>query len=126
VRLKAGNIVPAFNVQAFTLADGGLRYYVRAEWKSGEEAEGDPTYVLGAWMALEPRLHILAVAHKTSSYGFEGYLPVLLNVIGLGNGKTGLIISTQRDESSYLNLCEYRDGDDIAHMRCLQSIGSAE
>lgn len=126
VRLQAEKIVPAFTVQAFTLADGSLRYYVRAEWKSGAEPNGDPTYVLAAWMAPEPKLHILVVTHKTSPYGFEHDLPVLLNVIGLGNGKTGVIISSEGEDSSYVGLFEYRDGDDLAHMRCLQLIGSAE
>jgi len=126
VRLTAATIVPAFAIQPFTLADGSLRYYVRAEWKSGEEPNGNATYVLAAWMATEPSVRVLAVEHQTSPYGFEHELPLLLNVVDLGKGKTGLIISINGEDSAWLKLLEYRDGVDLNHMPKLQSIGSAE
>ncbi len=125
IRLKTAKLVPAFEMQSFTLVDGSLRYYVRAEWKSGEEEYGQSAYALAAWMSPQPKLHILAVETQTSQYGFAYELPVLHNVFDLGGGKTGIIISSAGEDSTWLMLLEYRDGG-LAQMHELQTIGSAE
>ena len=86
----AGGVAPALKVPPFQLAGGSSRYYVRAVWKSGQEAEQQGTYALAAWMTPLPTLHILAVEKRTTGYGDLG-LPDLLNVVDLGAGRTGII-----------------------------------
>jgi hypothetical protein len=126
-RSLAASVAPSFKVQPFHAADGSLRYYVRAEWNPGEGPQDRPSYVLGAWMTPLPTLHILAVQKRTSPYdGFESNLPDLLNVVDLGDGKTGMIVHIQGLDSTELHLLEYRDGVDLKSMRLLQSIGSGE
>jgi Ethanolamine utilization protein EutJ (predicted chaperonin) len=60
-----------------------------------------------------------------SGAGFE-CLPDLLNVIDLGGGNAGIIVSEHGDDSVSLSLVEYRDGMHLGHIRTLQSIGSGE
>jgi hypothetical protein len=74
------------------------------------------------WIAPPPTLHVLAVE---SGAGFE-YLPDLLNLIDLGGGNAGIIVSEHGGDSASLSLAEYRDGMDLGQMRTLQSIGSGE
>ena len=120
-RRHAESSSPVFQVQAFRLNDGTLRYYARAEWKPEKDLDRS-SYALGAWISPAPRLHILALEQRTSGYEpFEGVLPNLLNIVDLG-GKTGIIVSTGGDDSVELNLLEYRDGVNLSHMRTLQSI----
>jgi len=104
-------------VQSFTLADGSPRYYARAESVS-EKA-------LSAWLSPDPSLHVLAFQDQTSKYGFNSETPELLNVIDLGRGRTGIIISTTGEDSSGLFLLEYRDGP-LQAMRKLFFISAAE
>lgn len=111
-------------MQSFRLANGGLRHYARASWDSGKEPIGGSDAVLGAW--LTPALQILAVETGTSPYGFESALPILLNVVDLGSGRTGLIVSVSGEDSLSLNLVEYRGGVSLNEMRTLQTIGAAE
>ena len=126
-RREAGDVQPAFKVQPFQVADGSLRYYVRAEWKSGKESKNKSTYVLAAWMTPLPTLHILAVEKRTSPYdGIDYGLPNLLNVVDLGDGRTGIIVDIKGLDSTQLDLKEYRDGDSIRSMRVMQSISSGE
>lgn len=126
-RRTAGNISPAFKVQPFQLADGSLRYYVRAEWKSGREPKNTPSYMLAAWIAPRPTLRILAVEKRTSPYdGIESGLPDLRNVVDLGAGRTGMIFGISGLDSTDLRLVEYRDGASVLKMKLLQSISSGE
>jgi hypothetical protein len=126
-RRVAGNVSPAIKVQPFQVADGSLRYYVRAEWKSGREPKYTPSYVLAAWMTPLPTLHILAVEKRTSPYdGIENGLPDLRNVVDLGGGRTGIIVDIKGLDSTELRLAEYHDGADIKGMRAMQSIGTGE
>jgi len=126
IRLKVQKAPLAFEMQSFTLADGTLRYYVRAEWKSEEQSDYQPTYALAAWMVPSPALRILAVETQTSSYGFEFALPILENVVDLGNGRTGMIFSTYGEDSRALVLLQYRDGVSLHQMRALQTISAGE
>ena len=121
-RHEAESVSPLFVVQQFRLADGAQRYYARAAWQSGKGSREKLIYGLGAWIAPLPTLHVVAAE---SGAGFE-YLPNLLNVIDLGGGKAGIIVSEHGDDSASLSLVEYRDGMDLGHMRILQSIGSGE
>jgi hypothetical protein len=121
-RREAENVSPSFAVQQFRLADGSLRYYGRAGWKTGGGPRAKMIFGLGAWIAPLPALHLQAVE---SAVGF-GYLPELLNVIDLGGGNTAIVISQQRDDSRSLNLLEYHGGLDLSHMRTLQSISVGE
>jgi len=126
-RRLAGSAVPALRVQPFQVADGSLRYYVRAEWKSGKETRLQYPYSLGAWIAPLPTLRILAVEKRTSPYASaDGGLPELLNVVDLGAGRTGVIVHLSHGDSVELDLAEYRDGAGIKSMRLLQSIGTGE
>ena len=126
-RKDVEDVSPAFEVQPFLVADGSLRYYVRAEWKSGKEPNDTPSYVLAAWMNPLPKLHILAVQKRTSRYGdIHDGLPELLNVVDLGNGRTGIIVESFGEDSRALNLFEYRDGITLFDMDVIQSIGTGE
>jgi hypothetical protein len=126
-RRATGDVPPAFKVQPFHVADGSLRYYVRAEWKSGKEPKNTLPYALAVWMAPLPTLHILAVEKRTSPYdGVENCLPDLLNVVDLGDGRTGIIIDINGEDGTEADLAEYRDGANIKNMRVMQSIGSGE
>jgi hypothetical protein len=121
-RHEAESVSPSFAVQQFRLADGSLRYYARAGWKSGKGPREKLIYGLAAWIAPLPTLHVQAVESRA---GFE-YLPDLLNVIDLGGGKTAIVFSEHGDDSGSLSLVEYHDGVDLSHMRTLQSIGAGE
>jgi hypothetical protein len=85
-RHEAESVSPSFDVQQFRLADGRLRYYARAGWKSVKETGAKLIYGLGVWIA--PLPHTLTVE---SASGFE-YLPDLLNVIDLGSVNTAIVI----------------------------------
>jgi hypothetical protein len=118
----AGTESPVFEVQRFRLADGGPRYYARAGWSCDEgPRENPPPCAFGAWLT-EPGPRILAV----DSAFYYGVLPVLLNVVDLGAGRTGLIVALKGADSSDVRMVEYRDGVDFYHMRVLQSIGAGE
>ena len=54
------------------------------------------------------------------------FLPNLLNVVDLGDGKTGIIVNITGEDSAEIDLMEYRDGVDTKRMRVLQSIASGE
>ena len=114
-------------MQLLRVADGSVRYYVRAEWKSGNESNDTSTYLLAAWISHLPMLHILAVEKRTSPYsGIEHGLPNLLNVVDLGDGRTGIIVDIKGLDSTQLDLKEYRDGANVRSMRVIQSISSGE
>ncbi len=121
-RHDAESVPPVFAVQQFDLADGGRRYYARAAWRSGKGSRTKLIYGLGAWITPLPVLRVLAVETEA---GFE-YLPNLLNVIDLGRGRVGIIVSEHGDDSASLSIVEYRDGMTLGEMPVLQSIGSAE
>jgi hypothetical protein len=123
----AGNVAPALRVQPFQLADGSLRYYVRAEWKSGKETDSQYPFTLAAWITPLPTLRILAVEKRTSAgYAIDDGLPDLLNVVDLGAGSTGIIVHVSYGESIELDLAEYRDGVGIQSMRLMQSLSFGE
>jgi hypothetical protein len=123
----ADGISPIFNVQGFRLADGTLRYYARAEWKSGKGEDVESIYALAAWIAPQPTLHVLAVQTRTSPYNdFDSVLPTLRNVVDLGEERTGIIVSIIGEDNSSTRLLEYRDGLDFQHMRVMQYIGAGE
>jgi len=111
---------PVFSVQAFRVADGSLRYYATAKWKSGAKPEPSG-FSLGAWLTPTPALRILAVEANQNLD-----LPYLLNVADLGGGKTGMILGNGGEDSTSTDLVEYQDGVDAAHMRRLQSIAAGE
>lgn len=126
-RHAADSVSPAVEVQAFHLADGSLRYYARAAWSIDEGADQKIGYALAAWIAPQPTLHILAVQTRSSPYdGLDNVLPSLLNVIDLGEGRTGIIVEQIGEDSTSLNLVEYQDGMDLGHMRLLHDIGAGE
>jgi hypothetical protein len=126
-RRGASSVPLAFKVQPFRVADGSLRYYVRAEWKSGKEQKDTSIYVLAAWIAPLPTLHILALENRTSPYdGIEDGLPTLFNVVDLGDGRAGIIIHISGSDGAELRLVEYRDGVNIKGMRVMQSISTGE
>ena len=124
-RSAAAGLEPALIVQPFRVADGSMRYYARAVWKTGKETPQRPPYSIGAWISPVPAIHIMAGEPRTSPYGDFG-LPEPLNVVDLGAGRTGIIVDVEGLDSRELNLFEYRDGASIKQMRLLQSIGVGE
>lgn len=125
-RREAERVPPALAVQTFRVADGSLRYYVRAQWKSATQTDDESPYMLAAWMTPNPTLHLLSLETRTSSYGFDSALPQLLNVIDLGGGRTAIIVSSAGDDSMSLDLLEYRDGLSLRHMPSLDSVNCGE
>ena len=121
------NDSPALKVQSFQLADGSLRYYARAKWASVKDSTGMSDYMLAAWLTPLPTLRILAVEKRTSPYGgiIDG-VPDLLNVVGLGDGKTGVIVNIRGGDSIELRLAYYQDGANVQEMPVIQSIGTGE
>jgi hypothetical protein len=122
-------ISPFVDVQAFRLANGRLRYYARAAWnlEEGNEQGRKTTFGLAGWISPTPTLHILAGETGTSPYdGLDAVLPSLLNVVDLGEGRTGIIVSVEGQDSASTDLLEYRDGQHLGSMRVLQSIGTGE
>ena len=126
VKAKIKSSIPAFEVQSFNLSNGSLHYYVRAEWQVKDDAKRETAFALGAWIKPLPAVTILAIESQSSSYGFEYELPKLLNVVDLGSGETGIIVSIVGEDSYWLELLEYREGADLGHMPQLQIIGSVE
>jgi hypothetical protein len=122
---------PAFTVQPFRSANGALRYYVRSEWREPGQ-DGKTTYARGAWFAWVPApgggssVHILARQEKTSDYGFSEELPVLRNVVALDADTTGIIVTSDGEDSTSTCLLVYRDGIDLQHMSKLQCIEAGE
>jgi hypothetical protein len=123
----AGGVAPALRIQPFQVADGSLRYYVSATWRSGKERvpQYPPPYALAAWMAPRPKLRILAEEKRTSGYGDFG-IPELLSVVDLGDGGTGVIVNVPGDDSYEMKLSQYRDGLSIKGMRVFQALGVGE
>jgi hypothetical protein len=119
---QAADLEPTMAVQAFHLADGFSRYYARIEWRADDQPEGSPSFAMGAWIAPQGGLHILAVEPITSPYGFTDELPNLLNVVDLGEGKTGIIVSITGPGEDTVGLWEYRDGDNLSQMHLFQSL----
>jgi hypothetical protein len=126
-RRDAQGISPIFNAESFRVADGTLRYYARAEWKWGKPEDLRSNFALAAWIIAEPKLRIAAVQTTTSPYdGLDTLLPKLLNVLDLGGGRTGIILSISGEDSASTRLLEYHDGIDFQHMRVLQTIEAGE
>jgi hypothetical protein len=126
-RHAADGVSPEVEVQAFHLADGSLRYYAKAAWSFDEGENQKIGYALAAWIAPQPTLHILAVQTRSSPYdALESVLPSLLNVIDLGEGRTGIIVEQSGEDSTSLDLIDYHDGVDLGHMRLLHAIGAGE
>lgn len=114
---------PEFSVQAFRIAGGGVRYYAIAEWKSGKEPRPMSDFSIGAWIDPVPSPHVLALDIRRDP---DVYLPYILNVVDLGDGKTGMILRKGTEDSTSTDLVEYRDGLDVEHMKLLQSVGAGE
>ena len=134
---NSGNLSLSFTTQSVRLATGDLRYYVRAGWKTpqgsygecltGDLKRGTPNYVRGFWLAPAPALHIVSVEERTSPFDpLEDVLPDLLKAVGLGAGKTGLIVHFSGEDSTALDLLEYREGARLGSMPVLQSIAAGE
>ena len=121
------NDSPELKVQSFQLADGSLRYYARAKWTSVKDSTGMSDYLLAAWLTPLPTLRILAVEKRTSPYGgINDGVPDLLNVVGLEEGKTGIIVNIRGGDSIELRLAYYQDGANVQEMPVIQSIGTGE
>jgi hypothetical protein len=121
----AEKISPAFVIQAFTVADGSLRYHVQAEWRAGRESGYDLRHTFAAWLAGGQALRILAT--EQLSFGSDAVSEQkVLSVVSLGRGRTGLVVSIRRYESLALQLVEYRDGARLSDMRVLQNVSTAE
>jgi hypothetical protein len=125
-RRVPGDLATMVATDRFTLADGSQRYYVRAEWRRDPTAHGKPAYAFAAWLAPSPALRILAVETTTANDDFTNEFPILENVVDLGNGATGLIVTIWGGDGRSLSLIQYADGMNIAHMRHLHSISAGE
>lgn len=128
-RSAAQGVSPVFDVESFRVADGTLRYYARAAWKWGTPEDLRSNYALAAFLEAKPQLQIVAVQAATSPVyedDLDGVLPPILDVVDLGDGRTGVIVASEGEDSSATRLLEYRDGVDLWHMHFLQSIEAGE
>jgi len=115
---------PRLDIQGVRLAAAGERYFVRAEWS----ADGKATFVLGAWVKLDPAPSILSVdmtALDAEQSGFDCCYPLgpvtpmdeayprLLCTVDLGNGRTGVIRRHIAYESGGIELDEYTDASGL-------------
>lgn len=123
-RNAAERSAPYVRIKAFHLHDGSLRYYASAEWYQGTQITDTTSYSIAGWITADPKLQIMALEPRTFGYGADE--PELLNVLDLGDGKTGVILSISQGESIETDLFEYRDGVDLKQMRVLQSIAFGE
>ena len=104
------------------MRDGIIRYFVWSDWR----VETGPNYQsvlhFAAWISPTPTPHILAVEPKSNYLEKEQ----LLNVVDLGNGKTGVIVYIQGSASRGIELREYKDGSTLKGMRMIQAVGAGE
>jgi hypothetical protein len=49
---------PAIRMQPFTLADGSVRYYARAQWNLPGKPNGRSSYALAGWMSAQRFAHL--------------------------------------------------------------------
>lgn len=125
VSALAEGLSPAFITEPFTLADGSLRYHVRAEWRAGREVGYDLQHAFAAWLTSAPTLRILAT--EQLSFGSDANIEEeLLAVVDLGQGRTGAVVSTWGGDTRAMRLVEYRDGLQLSQMRTLQIIAFGE
>ena len=117
----AASLSPAFVIEPFTIADGGLRYHVRAEWRAGREKGYDLMHAFAAWMTSVPALRILAT-ERLSFASDANIQEELLTVVDLGRGRTGAVLSIHNPASRGALLVEYRDGVQLSQMRALQTV----
>jgi len=75
-------------------------------------------------MTTSPAPRLLAVEPPSVADGVQK--ENLLNVVDLGNGKTGIIVYIEGEDSRAIELLEYRDGMTLRQMRVLQTIAAGE
>ena len=109
-RMNPTGVSPRFSIQQFRLANGSLRYYAQADWSSAKGQPDEKEDILAAWISPIPGPHILATESRMSPDGLNATLPRLLNVVDLGDGRTGLVVASSGEDSIALTLFEYRDG----------------
>jgi hypothetical protein len=121
----AATISPAFIIERFTLANGALRYHVRAEWRSDKETGNRLLHSFVAWMAAEPALRILLIEPLAASS--DAIIEQkLLSVVDLGQGRTGVVLSRWGSAFRELRLVEYRDGSPVPQMRTLHLVNAGD
>src|SRR5262249_49112134 len=86
----AANFSPELSVQRFTVADGGVRYFIWADWRDDKKPYSESIIRMGAWMTASPSPRLLAVEPPGVADGLRK--ENLLNVVDLGAGKTGVIV----------------------------------
>lgn len=116
---------PRLDIQGVRLTGTvGERYFVRAEWS----ADGKATFVLGAWVKLDPAPSILSVdmtALDAVQSGFDccspsepvmpmdEAFPRLLCAVDMGNGRTGVFRKYTAFEAAGIELDEYTDASGL-------------
>ncbi|HEY8054295.1 MAG TPA: hypothetical protein VIE13_00135 [Terriglobales bacterium] len=120
VRDREGKLLPwlqghphALRLQLHTLQlpDGSARYFAQAQWDLPRGLIPDESsFTLTAWLSPTPALHVVSLL---PDYGtcFAGLLgqPKVLNVIGIEQGQTALIISWSGEDSSGVAVVLFRD-----------------
>jgi hypothetical protein len=124
LKQKAEQISPTVSVQRFTVADGTTRYFVWADWRTENGLAHDSFVRLGAWMSPLPALHLLAEEPPGTADGVQR--ESVLNVVDLGNGRTGIIVFLEGEDSRGIQLMEYKDGAAVKEMPVLQTISFGE
>jgi hypothetical protein len=121
LRARAAGRGPAIQrAQQFTLANGSVRYYMFGNF--GEGADGDVCR-FGAIVAAAP-LRVLSV-DESACLNANGEA-VLLNVLDLGGGRTGVIVDRFLGDGRALELVRYDETLSLFRMPTLQSLSSAE
>jgi hypothetical protein len=117
-----GAAISIARMQSFMTTGGDLRYFV-----VGQSGSGKACRTIDAWLAPLPVLHVIAA--ETIVAGCDGTVAegtMLLNVVDLSAGRTGLVVLQRGGDGMALELVEYKDGLDLPHMRKWQTISFGE
>jgi hypothetical protein len=108
-------------LQSFVVSGGGRRYFASVEQRSPSSCA-----VFSAWFAATPALRVLIAGRQQCDLGYDTVPPRLLSALEIGEGRTGLVVDFIGFDGRSLQLLEYADGQDLAHMPTLWMVGASE
>lgn len=109
-------------IQPLAIAGGAPRHYVTAQLRR----DGTHCSNAASWLSPRPELRTLALDVVSCSYDAPPDSPPLVNVVHLGLGRTGLIVTFDYEDGEALERIDDVDGSRLGAMRVLWSIGAGE
>lgn len=110
------------DITAFRLADGQLRYYVRARFAPGDEC----STMYSAFVTPTPSLHVVAADVRRCESDMGKEMEQLLNVVDLGNGEAALVTHMFGGDGFGMDLWKFRDGASLFQMCHVQGVSQGE